>query len=103
MNSEKINCITTETQELVEVCNNSVADQYRELDMLASSMNEMVATSNQIAQITSEASEITSKINGQVNEGVGAVSSVTESVGNLVEKLDKTKSVIQILIAKLKI
>lgn len=63
--------------------------------MLASSMNEMVATSNQIAQITSEASEITSKINGQVNEGVGAVSSVTESVGNLVEKLDKTKSVIQ--------
>ncbi|HIF8988295.1 TPA: methyl-accepting chemotaxis protein AcfB, partial [Vibrio cholerae] len=95
MNSEKINCITTETQELVEVCNNSVADQYRELDMLASSMNEMVATSNQIAQITSEASEITSKINGQVNEGVGAVSSVTESVGNLVEKLDKTKSVIQ--------
>lgn len=95
MNSEKINCITTDTQELVEVCNNSVADQYRELDMLASSMNEMVATSNQIAQITSEASEITSKINGQVTEGVGAVSSVTESVGNLVEKLDKTKSVIQ--------
>lgn len=91
---DQINSSATSLNAITSSSNESILTQLANTELLATAINEMTATVNDVAQNTSMASESTIKVNAITEEGLAAVSNTMSQMHNIHTHLNDASSVI---------
>jgi methyl-accepting chemotaxis protein len=81
--------------EITEQTTERVANQQLETDQVATAMNEMVATVQEVSRIAKEASEATNNADSEASSGTEASNIAMKGITTLVDKIDETEAVVK--------
>ncbi|MCE0494772.1 methyl-accepting chemotaxis protein [Vibrio salinus] len=93
--SQSLNSSAEKLSQVTEQTGNNIQRQQQETELVATAMNEMVATVQEVAQSASEAAEATEKANKASMHGQSDVESVINSINNLSEDIEQTGKVLK--------
>lgn len=92
--AESVNASASQSQDLSSKITSSVNNQRLQTDMVATAMNEMSASAQEVSGNASEAAQSADAANTSCNSAKAVVANGIESVKSLVDEVDKASSVI---------
>ncbi|MGH1439440.1 MAG: methyl-accepting chemotaxis protein [Cellvibrionaceae bacterium] len=92
--AESVNASAGQSQDLSSKITSSVNNQRLQTDMVATAMNEMSASAQEVSGNASEAAQSADAANTSCNSAKAVVANGIESVKSLVDEVDKASSVI---------
>jgi len=92
--SGKVNLASTELTMISESTSSGIQQQYAETDQLATSMNEMTATVQEVTRHAQEAANVSSTADNEAKEGISAVMDNRQAISQLASEISSTTTVI---------